>query len=77
MEKLCTSKTFSKWRVGGCITFILPLAISYRHHQKSLTYFSRLVKLILFFFTKRRSRKGEGHGTMAPLNTVLSLRLGL
>ena len=27
----------------------LPLAISYRNHQKSLTYFSHLAPLVLFF----------------------------
>ena len=55
-----------------------PLAISHRNHQKSLAYFSHLAPLALFFFTKRRSQKGGGeHGTMAPLNSLLSLRLGL
>ena len=55
-----------------------PLAISYRNHQKSLTYFSHLAPLILFFFTKRQSQKVGGGGAWynATLNTLLSLRLG-
>ena len=71
MEKLYASKTFLKWLVGGCIPLIYPLAISYENHQKSLAYFSHLAPLILIFFTKRRSQKEGGHGTMAFLNTLL------
>ena len=48
-----------------------PLAISYRSHQKSLAHFSYLVPLILFFFTKRQSQKGEGAWQNAPLNYAL------
>ena len=36
----------------------LPLAISYRNHQKSLAYFSSLAPLLLFFLIERRSQKG-------------------
>ena len=32
-----------------------PLALSCRNHQKSLAYFSHLVPLIFFFFTRRLS----------------------
>ena len=54
------------------------LAVSYRNHQKSLAYFSHLAPLILFLFTKRRSQKGGGGmAQWPPLNTLLSLRLGL
>ena len=79
MEKLHrgTSKTFLKMDGGRMhtlhpIPLDLLLAISYRNHQKNLAYFSHLVPLVLFFFTKRQSQKGEGHGAMAsPLNTLL------
>ena len=75
MEKLITSKTFMKMASGRMHTPHLtsldpPLAISYRHHQKSLAHFSHLASLIGYFFTKRQSQKG-GHGTMVPLNTLL------
>ena len=39
-----------------------PLAISYGNHQKSLVDFSHLAPLMLFFFIKRRSQKGERGG---------------
>ena len=72
MEKLYTSKTFSKMAGGRMHTphptpLDLPQAISYENHQKSLAYFGHLAPLILFLFTKRQSQKewGEGeHGTM-------------
>ena len=68
MEKLYTSKTFSKMAGGRRLTpypspLNPPLAISYRNHQKSLAYFNHLAPLILFFFAKRQSQKertGEG-----------------
>ena len=43
-------------------------AISYRNHQRSLTYFSHLAILILFFFTKRQNQRGGGarHNTPSP-----------
>ena len=49
------------------------LTISYRNHQKSLTYFSHLELLVLFFFTKRQSQKIEGGMAqcLPPLNTLL------
>ena len=59
MEKLCASKTFLKITGGGMHTsHPTPLVISYRNHQKSLTYFSHLAPLILFFFIKRQNQKG-------------------
>ena len=63
MEKLYTSKTFSKMAGGRMHTFhptpLDPLlAISYKNHQKSLAHFNHLAPLVLFFFTKRRSQKG-------------------
>ena len=43
----------------------LYLAIIYGNNQESLAYFGHLAPLILFFFTKRQSQKGDGeHGTM-------------
>ena len=66
MEKLYASKTFLKWLVGEAYpsSYLLDpsLAISYRNHPKSLAYFSHLAPLTLFFFTKKRSQKGWGHG---------------
>ena len=63
MEKLYTSKTFSKMAGGKMHTphptsLDATMAISCRNHQKSLAYFSQLVPLILFFFTKKQSQKG-------------------
>ena len=77
MEKLYTSKTFSKMVGGRRYTLSYPpdppLAISYKNHQKSLAYFSHLAPLILFFFTKRQSEKertggkgGGGGGATTP-----------
>ena len=37
-----------------------PLTISCRNHQNSLTCFSPLAPLVLFFFAKRQSQKGRG-----------------
>ena len=66
MEKLYTSKTFSKMAGGRRHTShptpLDPLlAISYKNHQKNLEYFSHLAPLILFF-TKKQSQKGRGGG---------------
>ena len=68
MEKLYTRKIFLKMAGGRMHTphltpLDLPLAISYINHQKSLACFSHLTPLIVFFFTKRRSRKGD-YGTI-------------
>ena len=78
MEKLYTSKPSLKMDSGRMHTprptrLDPPLAISYRKHQKSLTYFNHLAPLISFFFTKRQSQKG-GAEVMAqcpPLNTLM------
>ena len=74
MEKLYALTTFLKMADGRMhishpIPLDPPLAISYGKHQKSLAYFNHLAcsflrKKVLFFFTKRRSKRG--HGTMAP-----------
>ena len=69
--KLCTSKTFLKTAGGKMHTFypnpLSPLlAIIYRNHQKSLTYFSHLAPLILFFFTKRQSQIGRAWHNAHP-----------
>ena len=79
MEKLYTSKTVLKMAGGKMYTphptpLDPPLAISYTNHQKSLAYFSHLASLILFFFTKKQSQKGETWPN-APhlLNTLLAL----
>ena len=61
MEKLYTSKTFSRMAGGRMHTshpnpLDPPLAISYGNHQKSLAYFSHSAPLILFFFTERQSQ---------------------
>ena len=80
MEKLYTSKRFLKMDGGRMHTpHPTPLAISYRNHQKSLAYFTHLAPLILFFFTKTQTQKGGGGAwpNVPPLNTLLSLRLGL
>ena len=50
-----------------------PLAISYRSHQKSLAHFSHVAPLILFFFTKKRSQKGEDM-TQCPLKYAPAAR---
>ena len=46
-----------------------PLAISYKNHEISPAYFSHSAPLILLFFTKRQSQKGEdqGSGAMSPI----------
>ena len=82
MKKLYRSKTFLKMGNEWMHTFILPLdpslAMSYRNHQKSPTYFNHLAPSVLLFFTRKPGQKGGG-GTRrnAPLNTLLprSLRL--
>ena len=71
MEKLRTSKTLMKMAGGKMHTphptrLDPPLAVSYKSHQNSLAFFSHLAPLVLFFFTKRHSQKGGGHGTMPP-----------
>ena len=66
MEKLYTSKTFFKManrRIHTPRSFYPldpPLAINYGNHQKSLVYFSHLVPLILFYFTKKPNQTGGG-----------------
>ena len=73
-----TSKTFSKM-AGGRMHSLYPssypldppLAIGYKNHQKSLTYFSHLIGIISFvlFLLKGRVTRGGsggGHGTMRP-----------
>ena len=66
-EKLYTSNTFLKMAGGRMHTpHPSPLSISYRNHQKSLAYFSHLAPLILFFFTKRQSQKGEAMAQCPP-----------
>ena len=70
MEKLhrSTSKTFLKI-AGGRMHTPHPTSqvTSYRNHEKRL---ARSVK-------GRHSQKGRGASHNAPLNTLLSLRLGL
>ena len=75
MEKFYTSKTFLKVCGGRMHTphptpLDPPLSISYRNHQQSLAYFSHLVPLGLFFFTKK-GRVKRGAWLNAPLNTLL------
>ena len=80
-EQLDTSTTFLKM-AGGRMHTLHPttpldpyLAISYRNHQESLTYFSHLAPLTLFYFTKKQSQMGGGGGRAwhyaSTLNTVL------
>ena len=64
------SKTFLKTACGRMHTphptpLDLPLAISYRSHQKSLAYFGHLAPLILFFLLKGRV-KTEGGMALRP-----------
>ena len=63
MKKLYTSKIFLKMAGGKMHTPYFtprnpPLTVSNRDHQKSLTYFSYLAPLVLFFFTNRHSQRG-------------------
>ena len=63
MEKLYASKAFLKMAGGRMhiphpIPLNLPLAIRYRNHYKSLTYFSHLTPLVLFFLLKGRVKRG-------------------
>ena len=72
MKKLYTSKSFLKTTGGGIDTSHLspldqPLAISW---GKESGYFNHSAPLILFFFTKRQSQKGEPWHN-APLNALL------
>ena len=71
-RKLYTSKTLLKMVGGkmhtshpGPTPLDPPLTISYRNHQKSLTYFSNLAPLVLFFFTKRQSQQSQNGVGMA------------
>ena len=82
MEKLYTSKTFLEIGDGRMHTphstpLDLPLAVSYRNHQKSLAYFSHLAPLVLFLFTKRQSQRGGGGvwRNAFPLNTLFSTEI--
>ena len=74
MEKLHTSKTFSKMAGGRMHTPHLtpdpPLTISYKNHGKSLAYFSHFAPLILFFFLLKGRVKGGGPWHNAPLNAL-------
>ena len=68
MEKLYLSQIFLKMAGERMHTphsspLDPPLPISYKSHQNSLAYFRHLAPLV-FFFTKRQSQKGGGHGTM-------------
>ena len=63
MGKVYTSKTLLKMADGRMHTphstpLDLPLAINYRNHQKSLTYFSSLAPLIFFFLLKGGIKRG-------------------
>ena len=63
MEKLYESKTFLKMAGGRMhiprpTPLDSPLTISYRNHQKSLTYFCHLAPLVLFFLLKGRVKRG-------------------
>ena len=67
MEKLYTSKTFSIMAGGRRHTsdptpLDPPLAISYKSHQISPAYFSRLAPLVLLFVTKNRVKRGGPGG---------------
>ena len=72
-RKLYASKTFLKMAGGRMdiphpTPLDSPLAISYRNHQKNLTYFSHLAPSVVFLLTKRQSQKGRGawHNGPAP-----------
>ena len=63
MEKILYIKNIFEngwWEDALHIPHPTLLAVSYRNHQKSLTYFSHLAPLALFFFTKRQIPKGGG-----------------
>ena len=64
MEKLYASKSFLKMagermHAPHPTLLYLPLAISYRKHQKSLAYFSHWAPLILFFLLNGRVKRGR------------------
>ena len=68
-KKLYASKIFLKM-AGGRMHILyptpldLPVAISYRNHQKNLAYFSHFAPLVLFFSLKGRVKRGGiGGGT--------------
>ena len=72
MEKLYALTKFLKMAGGRMhishpIPLDPPLAISYGKHQKSLAYFNHLAPLVLFFFTKRRSKSWGGMAQRPPL----------
>ena len=76
-----TSKTCLRMGGGGMHTphptpLDSLLAISYRNHQKSMTYFSHLAPLILFFLLKDRVKRGGGVGMAQCPPASRSLRLG-
>ena len=83
MEKLYTSKTFLKMAGGRRhyshpTSLDPPLAISYKHHQNSLAYFSCLTLVCSFLLKDRMKRNGQGgrwHNALPPpsLNTILTV----
>ena len=67
MEKLYTSKTFSKWLVGECMPLILAPGHKLQKPSKESGLFQSLGTInFVFFFTKRRSQKRWGARHNAP-----------
>ena len=64
--KLCLSETFLKMVVGECTTLIPLPGHKLQKPSKSLAYFSHLSPLVLFFFTKRQSKRGEPWHIASP-----------
>ena len=82
MEKLYTSKTLLKMAGGRMHTphptpLDLPLAISCRHHQQSLAYFSHLAPLVLFYFAKKGRVKIGGDMAQCPPKYALTRHTNL
>ena len=69
----CRGPGFNFGTGPGLGSQLMPLAMSYRNHRKSLAYFRYFAPSVLFFFTKKQSQKG-GAWHNAPLNRLLHRR---
>ena len=67
MEKLYTSKTFSKWLVGECMPLILAPGHKLQKPSKVSGLFQSLGTInFVFFLLKGGVKRGGGQGTMPP-----------
>ena len=67
MEKLHTSKTFSKRLGGECMPLILVPGHKLQKPSKESDLFQSLGTINFFFLLKGGVKRGEGQGTMPPL----------